>query len=126
MTLKKTIASYRLPDGSWTKQEDIDMHPLEEKCLRAHWEKHEHIAKLSALPNQKDEQELLITHGIDYVREKRKESDAIRAEIELKIKECEEKENKANEQWCAHVEHCVKNGMNKDSYEREKYNVEEI
>lgn len=41
MALKKTLASYRLPDGTWHPQEDIEMGPFEEAAILADWERGE-------------------------------------------------------------------------------------
>lgn len=138
MALKKTIAGYfiKVPtkvEGNngemldsfveeWVEQKHVDMHPLEERCIRAHWNKHEHIFKLASLPTVIDEQNMLIENGIEFVRSKREESERIKKDVESALALCQEEEDKALKEWCDHVDHCLAHGLDKDSHDKEKYN----
>lgn len=73
MALKKTIASYLKPDGTWEPQKDIPMHPFEEAEIIAHWAVGESL-KNKPIPLSKDEEhEMIVNNQLTFVNQKRAE-----------------------------------------------------
>lgn len=89
MALKKTIAGHWVPvnkivqneDGTvshingkeWVEQQEVEMHPLEEAEIIAHWNVGESERNRPQKPTREEEHEWLIEHGADYVKQKRAE-----------------------------------------------------
>lgn len=132
MTLKKTIAGYFkeyeidiLKDNGefshkkrhidWIDQCEVDMHPLEEAQVLAHWAIHDVKAKFPEKLTQKQEHEWLIEHGADFVKQKRAEfkkaMDALQPEIDTAYKKLEE----CTEAWRTHCDKCCSKGLNPDT-----------
>jgi len=138
MALKKSIAGYLTidkvdvmnEDGSfshteerrgWVDQRDIEMHPLEEKAILAHWAIHDVKIKLPEKLSQQQEHELLIEHGADYVKQKRAEWQAAYDALLPEIEAAEKAHQEHHDTWNKHVEFCVANGFDKDFHDKEKY-----
>lgn len=121
MTLKKTIASYMKEDGTWEPQQEVEMHPLEEEEVRAHWAINHCIAKIPAKPTKEEEQEWLIEHGPDFVKQKRAEWKQACDDFEPEIQMAHTKAQAAAKAWCDHVEHCHANGLDKDKHDKEAH-----
>ena len=123
MALKKTYAGYRKEDGSWEEQRDVDMHPLEEACIREHWKYHEIDLQIPRALEQHEEMELVLQGKGDEVTKKRKERqdiiDSLQPEVERLMKSNEE----LHKTWCDHVEHCLANGLDHDTHDKEKYDA---
>lgn len=96
MSLKKLLAGYYKEwkeevfheDGSshfearreWIPQQEVDMHPLEEAEVRAHWAIGDSMAKMPRAPSKEEEHDWLIEHGSEYVKQKRAEWKSAHAE----------------------------------------------
>jgi len=117
MALKKTIPSYKKDDGTWEDQRDIDMHPLEEAEIRAHWAIHDAGAKVPLKPTKEQEHEWIIDNGAEFVKLKREEwqkaYDEHKAEIEAAMIGAEI----ASKAWCDHVELCRAHELDPDTFD---------
>lgn len=113
MRLKKSYASYKDETGNWVPQKDVEMHPLEEALIRADWALNElKDTLIPASPQQ--EQEWLIEHGVEYVREQRtlfkEKVEKVTPDLHVlhdKFRDCEKK-------WHAHIERCLKHDLDSD------------
>jgi len=117
MTLKKTIAGYLKPDGTWEPQRDIEMHLLEENATRREWDLSDVMVFAPVKPSQLDEHEWLINHGTDYVRSKRQEYEAAYKGYLPKMEQAQKISQEAHNAWHEHVNLCVANGCNPDIFE---------
>lgn len=117
MALKKSHASYRDSNGKIVPQRDIDMHPLEEAATLKHWAVHDEKIKLPPIPIQNQEHEWLIEFGADYVKQKREEWKAAYEVQKPFIDAAESEFQKAHNYWNKHVELCVANGHDYDTFE---------
>lgn len=72
MALIKTIASVRQPDGTWSPQQDIEMHPLEEAAILADWAAGEHkMSKPSEMTDKEKIEALSDTKkGAEFIAQK--------------------------------------------------------
>lgn len=116
MTLKKTIASFLKPDGTWEPQKDIEVHPLEEAELRAHWAIHDVTAQIPEKPTREQEHEWLIEHGTDYIKQRRAEWQAVNDSIQPHLKAAEQAHLAAHQVWCTHVENCIVNKIDPNKH----------
>jgi hypothetical protein len=123
MALKKTIASYRGENGEIVPQRDVEMHPLEEAEMLAHWAIHDEVIKCPPKPSAQDEHEWLIIHGEDYVKQKRDEWQKSFDANQPAVEEANKKFQEAHQAWCDHCDHCVANGFDPDTHDKEKYNA---
>lgn len=123
MALIKTIASYRKEDGTWEPQRDVEMHPLEEKEIKAHWAIHDVNIKIPEKPTKEQEHEWLIENGADFVKLKREEWKKAYDVIEPELIAAHNYHQECTKEWHAHVEHCVANGFDCDTYDKEKYDA---
>jgi len=118
MTLKKSYASYRNEVGEIIPQRDVDMHPLEEEATLAHWAIHDERIKIPPKPTQADEHEWMIEHDAEYVKQKRiewqQQYDLLQPNVEKAEKIFQEK----HAIWNEHIEFCVKNGLDSDTYRK--------
>lgn len=89
MALKKSIAGYwkkwieqvEISEGvfvdqqkeAWIEQQDVEMHPVEEKEILAHWAVGDSIKVMPNAPTREEEHEWLIEHGAEFVKGKRAE-----------------------------------------------------
>lgn len=121
MALKKTIAALRQPDGSWSEQYDVEMHPLEEKEIRAHWAIHDVNIKIPPKPTPEEELEWMVVHGADHVKQKRDEWQKKHDEVKPELDAAHDYYKKCEKEWHDHVEFCVTNGLDKDTHDKEKY-----
>lgn len=129
MPLKKTMAGYykdiEKEDGSkdrvWIEQVDIDMHPLEEESIRKFWAIHEVRKSLPEEITKEQEHEWLIEHGAEYVKQKRDEYRVVYEAARPELEAVQKAHQKAHDEWCAHAEHCVLNGLCPDTHDKEKH-----
>lgn len=117
MALKKTYAAYLNKHGEWVEQVDVDMHPLEEAEMRAHWAITETLQKVPAKPTLQEEHEMLIEHGADFVKQKREECEKAIQSAQPEIEAAKEAYNKAKSAWDEHAMLCHANKMNPDTFE---------
>jgi len=132
MALKKTIAGYRRhvdvnipvydmrgeivvdPDGhaQFTRQKevvdipqlDIEMHPLEEAEILATWAVGDVIKKIPVGPTMIEEQEMLIEHGAEYVKQKRSELLDIQNSFAEELIAEKAKQQEASEAYVLHMQ----------------------
>jgi hypothetical protein len=123
MRLIKSIASYKKADGTWEPQKDIEMHPLEEQEIRAHWAYGEHAVKKPHPLSAEEEMNLVIESGIDAVKAKRKEHEDTHAEWKKTADELEAKRIECEDKFREHCEHCVANGLDPNTHDKEKYAI---
>lgn len=118
MALKKTIAGYRHADGHWVDQVDVEMHPLEEAQIRAHWAIHDANMTVPIKPTPEQEHEWLVEFGADYVKQQRANwqsaYDTAKPTIDAAILAHDE----CTKMWNNHVEFCLANGFDKDTYNK--------
>jgi hypothetical protein len=114
MALKKAIATY---EGGY----EIEMHPLEEASIRAHWAIHDVTIKLPPKLSQQDEHEMLINEGAEAVRKSRLHYQAALDALQAEIQSSEKAYQDAHHAWCAHADHCVANGLDPDTHDKDRY-----
>lgn len=131
MALKKTIAGYFKEsnvdilndDGSfshvekkrdWVDQVDIEMHPLEEESLLKYWALDE--VRLPEKATESEEHEWMVEHGIDFVKQKRKEFNELLESKRAAYDNANEAFKAAHEGWNEHVELCVMHGVCPDKH----------
>jgi len=116
MTLKKTIAT---KEGGY----DVEMHPLEENETRAYWAIHDVRVRVPGKPTPEQEMDLLLEHGAEHVKKVRKDyKDALDVVI-IDLDKAHDVFYTHHNIWCAHVEHCVAHGLDKDTHDKDKHNV---
>jgi hypothetical protein len=118
MALKKSLASYMGADGKIVPQKDLDMHPIEEEHIRAHWAYHESLANCPVAPTQQEEHDWLIEHGAEYVKQKRQEWQALYDAAQPAIQQADANRIAKLAAWHKHQEDCVKAGINPDTGEK--------
>ena len=116
MVAKKTIASYRGADGEIVPQRDIEMHPLEEASILAHWAIHDEKMKCPFKPSQDEEHEWLIQFGADYVKQKRNEWQKAYDVTQPNVEIAEKNFQAAHAEWVKHAELAHANGFDPDIY----------
>jgi hypothetical protein len=133
MALKKSIASYLKVyevdilnnDGSFSHKEvrrevvpqvDVDMHPLEETAIRAHWNIHDVKKNMPDEISQKMEHDWLIEHGAEHVKQKRAEYATASAVIQPSVDAAQRAASAARDAWSQHAELCLANGHNPDTF----------
>lgn len=137
MTLKKTIAGYRKEtrtpisngDGTftdevkmeWIDQKDVEMHPLEQKEILAHWAIHDVNIKIPAKPSQLDEHEMLINEGAEAIKKARTQWQAASDAIQPELQAAHDYHQQCVKEWHAHIEKCVELKVDPDTHEIEKY-----
>ena len=121
MALKKCIAAMLQPDGSWSEQREVEMHPLEEREIKAHWAIHDVKVKIPEKPTKEQEHEWLLEFGADYVKQKRAEWQKAHDEIQPELQAAHDHHQQCVKIWHEHVEYCVANGFDCDTHEMEKY-----
>lgn len=134
MALKKTIAGYRRDfevdmlkaDGTfshkekrseWVDQVDLDMHPLEEDCTLKEWAIPHIHAKAVPKPTKEQEHDWLIEHGIEHVKQKRKEHLDSLAAIQPELDAAHGAWRGAEKGWNDHSELCFANGHCPDTFQ---------
>lgn len=118
MRLKKSYAAYKDETGNWVPQKDVEMHPFEEAMIRAEWALNE--LKETLIPaSPQQEQEWLIEHGVDYVREKRSEHGSKLKNAEPEITGLYEKFRADEKKWHTHIHKCEKHGLEVDTADTE-------
>lgn len=132
MALKKTIAGYFKEsnvdilndDGSfshvekkrdWVDQVDIEMHPLEEESLLKYWALDE--VRLPEKATESEEHEWMVEHGIDFVKQKRKEFNELLESKRAAYDNANEAFQLAHNGWNEHVELCVMHGVCPNKYD---------
>jgi hypothetical protein len=116
MALKKTIAGYLKPDGTWEPQKDINMHPFEEAATLAHWAIHEVHKKMLDKPSLEQEHEWLLEYGAEYVKQKRVEWQKVFDASQPAIQEAEKKWREVEAVWNDHAKKARANGFNPDTH----------
>lgn len=139
MALKKTVAGYfkkvpikvQMDNGDmvdsfqqeWVNQQDIDMHPLEETAIRAHWAIHDQASLIPEKPTKNIEHEWLVDNGADFVKQKRQEWQQVFDAVNPLVEAAQSEAERCHQAWCAHAEDCVAKGLDKDSHDKEKHQV---
>lgn len=82
-------------------QVDIDMHPLEEAEILAHWSVGDSERNRPQKPTQEEEHDMLLEHGADHVKQKRKEWQDAHDAFMLKHQPLIDAHTKANETYVA-------------------------
>lgn len=118
MALKKSIASYRHKDGHIVPQVDLDMHPIEEEYIKAHWAHGELNANIPVPLSHAEEHELLINEGADAVKQKRAEWQAAYDAAQPAILQADANRIAKLAAWHKHQEDCVNAGINPDTGEK--------
>lgn len=121
MALKKCIAAMLQPDGTWSEQKDIEMHPLEEAEMQAHWAMCECINRCPKEPTKDEEHEWLIEHGAEYVKQKRAEVQAAKDAMQAEMQAAHDNHQQCVKAWHDHVEHCLILGFDPNTYDVERY-----
>lgn len=114
MALKKTIASFRNPDGTWTPQEDVEVGPLEEAAIRADWARGESKTRKPNPYTTEEEMKLFLEcpEGIkpaNYVRTKKLEREI---QINEWQTEYESLQEECNKKWAAYEDEIKKHPTN--------------
>lgn len=117
MALKKSICSYKKPDGTWEPGKDIDMHPLEEAEIRAFWAIHDAQIKIPEKPSQQQEHDWLIDFGPEYVKQKRAEWQTQYDALIGGVLEAEKYHQECTKAWHEHVELCVAHKCDPNTFE---------
>jgi len=132
MTLKKTLAGYFKEyevdilndDGTFSHKEkrkdfinqlDIDMHPLEEVSILKHWAIHD--VQLPDDHSKEAEHEWLIEYGPEFIKQKRIERKQLIENMRPAFDLAHQEFQDAHNAWNEHVELCVKNGLNPDTFD---------
>lgn len=116
MTLKKAYGSKVLNGIEVQPQREVDMHPLEEAAILAHWAIHEIQKQIPRQLFPYEEQELLITDGIEAVRQKRKDRQDIVDSIKTDLDAAHKLAEDSHKAWSDHALLCRLNGMDPDTF----------
>lgn len=114
-----TIVTQSMPVCEPTRH--VDVHPLEEKEILAHWAIHDVNIKIPPKPTQQDEHEMLINEGVDAVKKARIAWKAAFDAIQPELQAAQDYYQKCLAEWNAHAERAVAANSDPDTYELEKY-----
>lgn len=117
MRLKKIIAGYFDKNGQWTDQREVEMHPLEEDAVRAHWRITQASTELAEKLTLTEEHDLLISGGIEAVRAKRDEYDESLKVTKESIEQSYEDFLIKDMAWNKHAMLCHANNADPDTFE---------
>lgn len=94
----------------------VDMHPLEEAAILAHWALHPIESQIPHPLFAHEEMDLLLAEGVEAVRAKRKARQDIMESLQPQIDEAKRKADEAHDAWCKHAELCCAHGHDPDTY----------
>jgi hypothetical protein len=117
MALIKTIASYRDEAGNIVPQRDIQMHALEEAEIQAHWKYGDLSSKIPEPISVEQEHNWLIENGADFVKQKRTEREQAIKDLQPHLDEALKAHMEASVAWSHHVELCVANNIDPDTFD---------
>ena len=98
------------------EQRDVDMHPLEEASIRAHWAIHDVQIKIPPKPSQEEEHEMLINQGADAVKKSRADWQAVSDAIQPELDAAYKAHQAADAEWVKHAERAHANGFDPDTH----------
>ena len=115
MALIKTISA-KIKDGQIVSpQRHVEMHPLEEASVLAHWKVGEITSAMPQKPTQSDEHEWLIEHGAEYVKAKREVYQDAYAKALPALTDAQNAHQAAVATWHAHINKCEEQGLDPDT-----------
>ena len=101
-----------------TEQQNVQMHPLEEAQILAEWAINQNVtSKMIPEPSRAEEHEWMIEHGVEYVKQKRKEYADDQAMHKPELERHTQLWRDAEKNWHNHVHLCVAHGHNPDTFE---------